>query len=105
MEAAPAVGGAAGGSTEAEFDENDGEDLVPVLSSVLNALVQRDDKVCARPLWSFQTLTSTREVNAPLVVGLSADGTSDDVYHIPRTEATSYQHSQISDADLPVREL
>ena len=45
MEAAPAVGGAAGGSTEAEFDENDGEDLVPVLSSVLNALVQRDDKV------------------------------------------------------------
>lgn len=47
MEAAPAVGGAVGGSTEAEFDENDGEDLVPVLSSVLNALVQRDDKVCA----------------------------------------------------------
>ena len=48
MEAAPAVGGAAGASfTEAEFDENDGEDLVPVLSSVLNALVQRDDKVCA----------------------------------------------------------
>jgi hypothetical protein len=32
-------------SVEAAFDENDGEDLVPVLSSVLQQLVHRDDKV------------------------------------------------------------
>lgn len=44
------MGGVAGGFAEAEFDENDGEDLVPVLSSVLNALVQRDDKVGPRHL-------------------------------------------------------
>jgi hypothetical protein len=65
MDAAPAVGGAAGGSTEAEFDENDGEDLVPVLSSVLNALVQRDDKVCPSVLTScscFQTASQQNDM-------------------------------------------
>lgn len=30
---------------EAEFDEQDGSDLVPVLSSVLQQLVERDDRV------------------------------------------------------------
>ena len=35
----------AAADTEAAFDENDGEDLVPVLSSVLQQLVHRDDKV------------------------------------------------------------
>ena len=38
---------------EAEFDENDGEDLVPVLSSVLNALVQRDDKMAHRTTFTI----------------------------------------------------
>jgi hypothetical protein len=63
MNAAPAVGvhppsaaaaaagaaAAAARPAEAEFDGNDGEDLVPVLSSVLQQLVHRDDKVTPTP--------------------------------------------------------
>lgn len=58
------MGGAAGGSTEAEFDENDGEDLVPVLSSVLNALVQRDDKV--RPVTGPPPPLRVRQLARPV---------------------------------------
>eukprot|EP01052_Picozoa_sp_SAG31_P025447 SAG31_NODE_2230_length_6144_cov_3.629115_9_plen_89_part_00 len=35
---------------EAEFDEQDGSDLVPVLSSVLQQLVERDDRVRNSPI-------------------------------------------------------
>lgn len=40
-------------SVEAAFDENDGEDLVPVLSSVLQQLVHRDDKMAHRTTFTI----------------------------------------------------
>ena len=87
MDAAPAVGGAAGGSTEAEFDENDGEDLVPVLSSVLNALVQRDDKVCPSVLTSCSCFQTASQHNDQQVQQLQLrhirQGLVDDIRFVP----------------------
>lgn len=55
MEAALASGAAvgSGGVVEAEFDEQDGSDLVPVLSSVLQQLVERDDRMAARTMFTI----------------------------------------------------
>ena len=95
MNAPPPVGDGSGAAVAApsaiagaEFDENDGEDLVPILSSVLQQLVARDDKVY-RPM--FRIL-----IDQDILIDSTASGCPpDDFHYFPCIEAASNQHTQV----------